>query len=68
MFFYFISSLQVLISLSLGLCMMQVIGGYKEIRRGNPEEKWIDVLQEACLENKISLSIGGYALLVRDSV
>jgi hypothetical protein len=47
---------------------MQVISGYMEIRRGNPEEKWIDALQEACLDNKISLSIGGYALLVRDSV
>lgn len=68
MFFYFISSLQLLISLSLGLCVMQVVGGYMEIWRGNPEERWIDVLQEACLEKWISLSIGGYALLVRDSV
>jgi len=48
----------------LSLCLVTFLSTYLELRGDHPAERLGTLLKEAASENFLSLSIGGYALLV----
>ena len=48
----------------LSLCLVTFLSTYLELRGDHPTERIVTLLKEAASENFLSLSIGGYALLV----